>query len=1610
MKFLLQSFLAIILLTVCACSDGNETVPGETQDAPRTQDGSLRVETPAKGTSRDEPFAFQRLAVDDSGDAPLLCLHFTEALEAGRDYAPFIGIDRSVAVTAEGQRLCVAGLGYGDEASLTLRAGLPSADGETLPEDESVQLTFEDRPPFVGFAGNGVILPMDGADGLGITTVNVPAVDVTITRIDDRALAFRNITEGMSSSEGQYAWAPYDEQPGELGATVFEGSLETEGPTNAVTTTLLPIREAVGTLEAGAYYVEIVDAEAVEQGRNRPARAARWVMVTDLALVAYRGSTGLDVTVRDITTARPVSGASVGLVSRGNEILASERSGRDGRVHFDAPLLEGTDADRPKLLTAAGRGKGFAILDLDRAPLDLSSQPVSGRPEREGTEAFIYLDRGIYRPGETVHATSLLRDAEGFAAESRPGALVLVRPNGIEQARLRFSALEEAGSLQRSLPIPQAAMRGMWRLVVELDGLGEVGSIRFNVEDFVPQRLALELAADETPVTPGETRMIEARARFLYGAPGTGLTVDGTARIETDPSPFPDFRDFVFGLEDDPYRDELIELPDVTTDGEGTASLPLAPGQRGSNETAPLRIRAVVRVEEPGGRAVQDDIRIPYRTRDRYLGIGTMAGEPANRGEPYRFELLLLDRDGSPVDGTATWRIDRRDYDYDWYEDENGRWRWRRSERKVLVGEGETGLSADGPASVAGPSLDWGEYTLTASLDGEEVSSRNFWIGYGGRSADGTPAPDSVRVLLPEGPARTGEPVTIAIDPPYAGWAEVAVATSRVISLEHIEVPAEGTELTLEPDEAWGAGAYILVSLYTDRQPGLRPVPRRAVGAAYLPLDTEGRTYEVDLDVPEVARPDGTVTLTLDHAGGPGAERAYATVAAVDEGILLLTGYETPDPADALFGKAELGVEIHDDYGRILDANTGETGLLRSGGDQIGGAGLTVVPTKTVALFQGPVPLEADGSTEISFELPQFNGELRLMAVVWSESAVGSAAEPMTVREPVPVELVLPRFLAPGDEALATLTLDNIEGSAGSYTYTVSATSGTPRPKVVAPGDGSIDLEAGERDEALLPVSALLPGVTEFSLRISGPEGYSDRRSYPLEVRDAFLPVRRITERMLAPGESFVPGDDMFAGFLPGSGELFVSASASPINADALSRSLTAYPYACTEQVVSSAIPLLTMTGRTTGEERQLREAISTLLERQSGDGAFGLWRVGDRQASPWLGAYVTDFLLLAEAEGLPVPEDSLRRALAALQPVARGEPGRAYGYDSRMPPPAFTTDTEERLKQRSEAYALYVLTRADSADRSRLRYLHDAQLDQIKSPLALAQLAAALARIGDAGRAQSAFAAARERLGYENPGTWYQSPRRDAAGLAFHLSETGQPEVAAEILRDIDDELPQADSLSTQEKAFLLKAVRSFGLDEVMLRYDGSLIQQAVLDERDDLGQPFANESDRPIFVTAVASGTPSKAPPAISSDLRIEKAVLDADGRDIDPSDITQGDRFVVRLTLTPERAARAQYVINDFLPAGFEIETVLRPGDGAPDGPYADLGTFGEPDIAEARDDRFVASAVLQGRDPLTVAYIVRAVTPGRFTLPGAFAEDMYREGVFARSASGEVVIRR
>jgi uncharacterized protein YfaS (alpha-2-macroglobulin family) len=1613
---------------------------------------------PRAGAPKPAGFAFWRSRIDTSKPDPVACAELTRPLDPTKAYAdyvlvsPDLGHPPAVSVNPDNpEELCVGGLGLADHR-VTLLKGLPARGGETLEANADVDFVFTEKPPYVGFAGQGVILPREEADGVAIETLNVTKLAIEVWRVPDRNLVRKSISAPDPTGEGDYPEDFGDDSPDDEGNIVWKGDVAVAGPVGQRATTVFPLGAVLKEMKPGGYVIKARDASGgrdikadggANADSNPPAQARRWIMFTDMGLTAYDGSDALDVVVRSLKTAKVMSGLRVALVAKNGEDLGVGTSDASGRVRFPRPMLKGEGAAAAKMVMAYGAMGDLAVLDLDRSPVDLSSQGVGGRtpnPDDTGKptdgrtikadiDAYLYADRGVYRPGETAHVVALVRDREAKAVMDRKGFLVIRRPSGVEFQRIAFDHAE-LGAVIRDVTLPRSAPRGHWSAQLEIQGLDDpVGRMSFAVEDFVPQRLAVSLASQPgAAIGAGEVRRVPVSARFLYGAPGAGLQTQGEVRLRADPNPFPQFKDYRWGDDTTPFDEKLVDLGSTVTDGSGAATLAVDAGQAGDAKV-PLAATLTASVFEPGGRPVRESAFLKIRTQPVYFGV--KVDQPNSGGgdtTPVSLDVIAVDGQGRRIAAAgASWTLISENWNYDWFE-QDGKWQWRRTSRDAAVARGTTDIAA-GDSFRLTRKLGWGDYRLEVTAASGAKTVIRFSAGWGAPAKEAE-APDFVRVSAGTRAWRQGDTIQVAIQAPYAGEAQVAVATDRLIDFKTLSVGRGETTVTLKSTAAWGGGAYVLVSVIQPRDPSVTPKPRRALGLVYVPLDPRGRKLDVDIDTPAKLDSKAEVDVPIVVHGLKFGQKAHVTVAAVDEGILRLTKQDSPDPAKWYFGKRALTLNYRDDYGRLLDPNLGAPAALNFGGDELGGQGLTTTPIKTVALWSGEVDTGMDGRATIKLPAADFNGELRIMAVAWTDEAVGSGAKAMTVRQPVVADLNLPRFLSPGDHALATLELHDLEGRAGAYVAQIFAQGG-----VLAPFRKLYDLVVGQRVADTAPLTAPgTTGVSTIDFRVDGP-GFSTRKTYPIETRLGWGPVTRTDTQLQRPGEAYVPPTALLSGLAAGSVTLQVSYSPfKGFDPAAVALSLNRYPYGCTEQLVSTAYPLLYAAEmssdpklrRSTGA---LNDAVGKLLDRQTLDGAFGLWRVGDGEADAWLGAFATDFLVQAKAQGAPVPDAAYERALGAMRQISRPEGFASVAYKLEYPKTwAGSEDASKlattRMRSRASAYALYVLAKAGRGDLARLRWWHDVQMKSETSPLAKAQIGAGLAMMGDRTRAHDSLVQAVRAIGFRDDADWYQSPLRDLAGVIAYAYEAGDVGLARSLQDRLDGVVRDPDSLNTQEQSRLMQAAHQ------MLKAAGPISVQAsgAAPMASAAGAPrwavgrlqgarFVNAGAGPLWRTVTVRGTPLASPGAQSQGVGVETSFWTIQGAPADLAHITQGQRVVVRISGVSRQGRSTSLVLDDPLPAGFEIETALGPDDGrgtgqagSSNGPYSFLGQINAPLAQESRDDRYIASLNVDGGKSFAVAYVARAVTPGDFYLPGADAHDMYRPQVYARSAGGRALIAR
>jgi alpha-2-macroglobulin len=1555
---------------------------------------------------RDEHgFRLLDYTVDSDSASPRACFQFSEDLAKRVDFAPFLALAGSdkPALSSEGKQLCVDGLKHGERYNINLRAGLPSTVKESLPKSAEFNIYVRDRKPFVRFTGRAYVLPRTGQRGIPLVSVNTPAVSVSVFRIGDR-----NLINTVIDSDFQRALSKYELSSlgDERGVKVWSGELATATTLNQDVTTAFPVDQALGDLQPGVY---VMTAAAKGPGSDDDGSlATQWFIVSDLGLTAFSGNDGIHVFVNSLASTDAVGKAEVRLVARNNEILAIRRTDDSGHVLFEAGLARGEGGLSPAMLTVTSDKADYAFLSLKSNAFDLSDRGVSGRAVPAGADAFVYAERGVYRSNETVYLTALLRDGQGNAVTGGPLTLVIERPDGVEFRRAVL-ADQGAGGRSLTLPLNSAVPTGTWRVRAFTDPkASSVGETTFMVEDYVPDRIEFELSSKDKQIKADAPIELKVDGHFLYGAPASGLQLEGDMLV-APASGRPGFAGYQFGVADEATasneRTPIENLPEADANGVATFPVSLA---KPPSSTRPQEAQIFIRMTEAGGRAVERRLVLPVSPVSPMIGVKPLFGDKnVAEGDKAEFDVVFVAPDGKTLarDGLR-YELLKLESRYQWYR-QSSSWEYEPVKSTKRVADGDLAVAADKPARISlAPQP--GRYRLdvkSAEADGP-LTSVQFDVGwYSDGSAD---TPDLLETSIDRPEYQSGDTMVVSVNARSAGKLTINVLGDRLLTTQSTEVKEGTAQVRIPVGKDWGTGAYVVATLRRPLDAAAQRMPGRAIGLKWFGIDKRARSLSVATSPPALVRPNTTLKLPIKLGGLNPGEDAKIVVAAVDVGILNLTNYKPPAPDDYYLGQRRMTSEIRDLYGQLIDGMQGTRGQLRTGGDAAGAELQGSPPTqKPLALYSGIVTVGADGTAEIAFDIPEFAGTARVMAVAWTATKLGHASLDVTVRDPVVLTATLPRFLLNGDHGTMSMDLDNVEGAAGDYTISVK-TSGPV--KVTGNPATTVKLAAKQRSTMALALDAVGgAGTAQLDVDIKGPNGLTLARHYVLDVKAATQILARRSIRTLAKGESLTLTSDMFSDLVAGTGAVSMSVSLSTaLDAATILKALDRYPYGCSEQITSRALPLLYVNDLAAGAhlamdtavDQRIRDAIDRLLARQGSNGSFGLWSAGGDDA--WLDAYVTDFLTRAREKGFVVPDVLFRNAL------------------DRIRNSVVNAEEPEKNGGRDLAYGHYVLARNGAAPIGDLRYLADTKLNNLATPIAKSQLAAALALVGDRTRAERVYAAALESLApkpvLEFGRVDYGSALRDAAALVSLGSEgNASGATILQAVQRVEAARGLTPYTSTQENAWLVLASRALSKETLSLDINGSPVKAALYRSykaAEMAGQPIriTNTGDTPVQAVISVSGAPVTPEPAASNGFKIERNYFTLAGKPADPSKAKQNDRFAVVLKVTEAKPEYGHIMVSDYLPAGFEIDNPHLVSSG-------DTGTLDwiedgeEPEHTEFRDDRFTAAIDRASDDKavFTVAYVVRAVSPGKYVLPQAYVEDMYNPSRYGRTATGTVEVR-
>ncbi len=1512
---------------------------------------------------------------------------------------------------------------------VTVEEGLPGKQS-SLADPREAKVSVAAVTTLLGFAGNGNLLAKDLARGLPVIAANVARVDVDFYRLPaSRLVNFLS----QNSRRGQLNfWRVSDQlQNYEL---VYTGRFELQLARNEQGIRYLPVKD-IPALTGSGVYVAVMR----ESGDYRYDYPATWFAVSDLGIHLRQYPDRLDATVNSLKTAIPAENVQLKLLDgTGNAVLSSVTTA-EGTASFTAAAK----LQQASLLVATTDAGDTSLVRLFGAGLDLAEFPVDG-PARTAEQLFMYSPRDLYRPGESVTVSALLRDADGRAAgvlqnpdgspRSRSAELSLTRPDGQEVAS-RVSGFDALGYLQSDWQIPADAATGEWTLTARINA-DDSFRYPFQVEEFLPERMQLTLDVPAF-LAPGEPLRVQARGEYLYGAPASGNVLESELISQMAAHPFPRWDDVYFGH---PNRTELnrkVSLNPLALGPEGEGVV--RPDSFWQQTPVPLQLKVFHSLIDSGGRPVSRRSNSYVLPAERLLGIRPLfAEDTVDYDSVAGFDVVATAGEDLLAAENVQVKLIREYRQYHWVYSEVNGWESDYTQREYPVFSDVVDLEAGSGREVSAP-VEWGYYRLEVT-DPQTglISGYRFQAGWDPGATAMAGRPDRIGMALDKQAYAAGDEVSVAIQPPAAGQGFLLVESDEPLLRIPVDVPEDGAAFSFTLDPAWQRhDLYISVLLIQPGEAREEALPRRMMGITPLPLDRESRRLAIELDVPEKTYPNSRLTVPVQVSNtGDMPENISLTLAAVDVGVLNISRFTTPDPFADIFGQRRYGVTGRDSYADLIDAGSGEMATLSFGGDEdFTGAGEQGEDVRIVSLFSGPLSLNDEGTGEVTLDLPDFNGKLRLMAVAYSEDNFGAAGQDIEVAAPLVTQLTRPRFLAPGDDSRLALDLHNLSGQDQQVELSVVLQG-------LRTGDGfssdeyqqSVMLKTAEKRTLYIPVRAAdISGLAQISLDLQGLQGVPEPqqrivRDWYLSVRPAWASQSLLEQQRLAPGERWqmspAAAEDWLISDLRS--QLRIS-SLPPVDFTSHFNALQAYPYGCLEQTTSGVFPQLFINSdlisrfglpESSPQSRQqaLQLAVSRVLGMQKYNGSFGLWN-NESAEEHWLTVYVVDFLLRARQAGYPVPEDGLNEAMQRV------------GEYLRSPSQLEYLSASSRFAVR--AYAAQVLSGAEQASLADVRSLYDYQRGNAGF-LGLIQLGLALDNSGDTGRGERALTAGlAAALQPEYRYVSYGSKVRDLALAIFWLSEAGRPaEYWTELLESLQQQLSERRWLSTQERnalflagqALVAQGEQPLGLN---LQLAGEQIQLQAADgyarslSAEQAAAPLMieNTGTADAYVNLRLNGRTATEPTAHDRGIRVQRRFYNADGvafADQQNLQLQSGQQVLVELNVVAT-ANRPHGLVVDLLPAGFELENqnlndAYSISDLSIEGVrLTDLSAGVEVNHQEYRDDRFVAAVSLYGDQPVRLFYLARAVAAGEFRIPPTFAEDMYQPEVRHQGdAAGQLTV--
>jgi len=1540
--------------------------------------------------------------------------------------------------------------------TLIIEAGIRNILDYRMANRNSFDVQFEQVKPAVRFTGKGNILP--GTDGLimPFEAVNLKAVDVTILKIYERnVLQFLQVNNLNGNSElrrvgrsilkkkvslenasvtdlGKWNRFTLDlstmisSEPGAIYqvrlnfkksylAYVCDGMTGDTSVSNEMNGFEQENWDEVETEEGNYwdsyedyYYDEDYDWEQ----RDNPCHSSYYnssrsikqnVIASDLGLIAKRGGDGSTVIfVNDLRTTQPASGVQLELYDFQQQVIGTTTTGADGKAIITSKKIPFV------LLAKSGNQRGYLKLN-DGESLSLSNFDVGGERVDRGLKGFLYGERGVWRPGDSLYLTFLLEDKLKLLPANHPVVFELVNPQGQVTNRLVRSNSKN-GFYNFATATSADDPTGNWLGRVKVGGTEFTKALK--IETVKPNRLKINLDFGVDKLTASNNNISgNLQVNWLHGAPGKNLKAEFEVVLSKSQTKFERYPDFAF---DDPTIDFYSESQTVFegyTNEEGKA---IVNTSLRVSEAAPGKLNAVFRgkVFEESGNFSIDRFSIPYYPYNSFTGLRLPLGD--KRGmlltdTLHRAEVVTVDAEGKAVSRD---NIEMSLYKVEW------RWWWDNSEsnanymsgrysRPIKTGRIQT-VNGKGHWDFKIDYPEWGRFFVKAYDPVSGHSTGKFvyidWPGWAGRARGNASGATMLSFSSDKPIYNIGEKANLVIPGSGQGRALVSIESgSRVLQTYWVDTQNGDNQFAVDITAEMTPNVFIHTTLLQPHSQTVNDLPIRMYGVIPIQVEDPKTHLEPEISMPEVLEPGKEVVIKVSEKNN---RKMTYTLAVVDEGLLDLTKFTTPDAWQRFYAREALGVKTWDLYDQVMGAFGGriERLLAIGGDDEMGGKedDSKANRFKPVVKFFGPITLDGR-SNEHRFVMPQYIGSVKTMLVAGYEGAYGKTDKATPVRKPLMVLATMPRVLGPEEKLKLPITLFTME-------------KGIRDVKVEVKVTGPLTLPNGNSKTVNMNGNTDL--TTDFDLAVKSETGfakvevivssgnYKSTDVIDIEIRNPNPPVTKVQDNFVAAGKSWTATVAPIGVVGTNSATLEVS-SLPPVNLGQRLRYLLNYPYGCIEQTTSSVFPQLYLDQVmviSESEKSKMQTNVKAAIERLrlfvTRDGGFAYWPGGDDSDS-WGSTYAGHFLVEASAKGYFVPNDMLKRWKKYQKDKAQSwRPGKEYERSELI-----------------QAYRLYSLALAGSPELSAMNRLRESNGI---SASAKWMLAAAYIKAGQPEAGKSLIANVSTNVTpYSEMAYTYGSDLRDKAIILETLLMLNEKTKGFELLKEISAALSNSNSwMSTQTLAWSLKAVGSFasmeqkGNIKFTYTFNGKEVTastelpvaqiQLPIDQVKSSSLQFSNNGAGSLYVSVIQGGVPARgAEEDEESNLKMSISYTDTKGNLIDPVQLMQSQEFIATVTVANPglRGTYKNLALNQIFPSGWEINNLRL--EEVEDRLSGDVPTY-----QDIRDDRVYTYFDLAPNQRKTFKVLLTASYAGSYYLPAVSCEAMYDRAIYTRK-KGSVV---